>query len=103
MLRAHPNWRVGKLESWRFSAAHRFANSRTGQLTNRHASHNVVVALESEVDRLYQLPLSEFTAARNALAKTLKGDEAARVRALAKPTVVPWAVNQLYWRDRKIY
>jgi hypothetical protein len=62
-----------------------------------------VVALESEVDRLYQLPLSEFTAARNALAKTLKGDEAARVKALAKPTVVPWAVNQLFWRDRKTF
>jgi len=62
-----------------------------------------VVALESEVDRLYQLPLGEFTAARNALAKTLKGDEAARVKALAKPTVVPWAVNQLYWRDRRTF
>jgi hypothetical protein len=62
-----------------------------------------VVSLESDVDRLYQLPLSEFTAARNALAKTLKGDEAARVKTLAKPTVVPWAVNQLYWRDRKTF
>jgi hypothetical protein len=62
-----------------------------------------VVALEPEIDRLYQLPLSEFTAARNALAKTLKGDEAARVKALSKPTVVPWAVNQLYWRDRKTF
>jgi hypothetical protein len=62
-----------------------------------------VVSLESEIDRLYQLPLSEFTAARNALAKTVKGDEAARVKALAKPTVVPWAVNQLYWRDRKTF
>jgi hypothetical protein len=62
-----------------------------------------VVSLESDVDRLYQLPLSEFTAARNALAKTLNGDEAARVKTLAKPTVVPWAVNQLYWRDRKTF
>ena len=48
-------------------------------------------------------PLSEFTAARNALAKTLSGDEAKRVRALAKPTVVPWAVNQVYWHARAAY
>jgi hypothetical protein len=62
-----------------------------------------VVTLESEIDQLYQLPLSEFTAGRNALAKTLKGPEAARVKALPKPTVVPWAINQLYWRDRKAF
>jgi hypothetical protein len=62
-----------------------------------------VVTLESEIDRLYQLPLSEFTAGRNALAKTLKGTEAARVKALPKPTVVPWTINQLYWRDRKTF
>jgi hypothetical protein len=62
-----------------------------------------VVPLESDIDRLYQLPLSEFTAARNALAKTLKGEDATRVKTLAKPTVVPWAVNQLYWRDRKTF
>jgi hypothetical protein len=62
-----------------------------------------VVTLDSEIDRLYQLPLSEFTAARNALAKTLKGGDAARVKALGKPTIVPWAVNQLYWRDRKTF
>jgi len=68
-----------------------------------HRRHNVVVTLEAEVDRLYQLPLDQFTAARNALAKTLKGDDAKRVKALAKPTVVPWAVNQLYWRDRKTF
>jgi hypothetical protein len=62
-----------------------------------------VVTLEAEIDRLYQLPLDEFTAARNALAKTLKGDDARSVKTLAKPTVVPWAVNQLYWRDRKTF
>lgn len=62
-----------------------------------------MVSLESDVDQLYQLPLSEFTAARNALAKTLKGDAAARVKALAKPPVVPWAINQLYWRERKTF
>jgi hypothetical protein len=61
------------------------------------------VSLDSRVDQLYQLPLDEFTAARNALAKSLAGDEAKSVKRLQKPTVVPWAVNQLYWRSRKTY
>jgi hypothetical protein len=52
-----------------------------------------------DLDRLYQLPLAEFTAARNALAKT----GGAGVRALEKPTLPAWAVNQLYWRQRKTY
>ena len=56
-------------------------------------------ALEREIDRLYQLPPGEFTAARNALAKQA-GPDAARVRALDKPPVAAWAVNQLYWRRR---
>ncbi len=61
--------------------------------------------LEEAIDRLYQLPIAEFTAARNALAAERKavGDKAgsARVKALAKPTVVAWAVNQLYFRERE--
>lgn len=57
-------------------------------------------ALDATIDGLYQLPLNEFTGARNALAKSLGRDEAARVRALAKPTVAAWAVNQVYWRAR---
>src|SRR5215210_3636799 len=56
-----------------------------------------------EIDRLFSLPLDEFTAERNALAKRLKqaGDtEAAeQVRALAKPSVAAWAVNQLTRRE----
>ena len=55
--------------------------------------------LDTEIDRLYQLPLDEFTAARNALAKDA-GPDAARIRALSKPPVAAWAVNQLHWRDR---
>jgi len=61
------------------------------------------VSSETEIDALYQLPLSEFTAARNALAKALGGAEGKTVKALVKPTVVPWAVNQLYWRARPVY
>jgi hypothetical protein len=56
-----------------------------------------------DIDQLFALPLDEFTAARNALAKRLKqrGDaEAAKtVRALPKPSVATWAVNQLARRD----
>jgi hypothetical protein len=61
------------------------------------------VSLDAEIDKLYQLPLADFTAARNALAKTVKGDDAARVKRLEKPTVVPWTINQLYWRERKTF
>jgi hypothetical protein len=56
-----------------------------------------------EIDELFALPLDEFTAARNALAKRLKQDgdaEAAEaVRTLSKPSVAAWAVNQLARRD----
>lgn len=60
-------------------------------------------ALDAKIDELYQRPPGEFTAARNALAKTLKGDDAKLVKALAKPAAVPWAVNQLYWHARSAY
>ena len=60
-------------------------------------------ALDTKIDDLYRLTPGEFTGARNALAKSLKGDEAARVRALAKPAIVPWAVNQVYWSARSTY
>jgi hypothetical protein len=58
--------------------------------------------LEPEIDRLYQLPLDEFTAARNALARTA-GPQAADVRQLGKPPVAAWGVNQLYWKRRDVY
>ena len=57
---------------------------------------------DEEVAALYQLPLGEFTAARNALAKKL-GPEAGHVRTLEKPNVAAWAVNQLYWQRRVTY
>lgn len=50
-------------------------------------------------DRLYGLPLDEFTSARNEAAKELRAagerKEAESVARLAKPTVPAWAVNQL--------
>src|SRR5262245_36577727 len=57
---------------------------------------------DSPVDRLYQLPLSEFVSARNALAKE-SGADAAGIRSLQKPSVPAWAVNQLYWQRRDVY
>ena len=59
--------------------------------------------LDSQIDALYALPLAEFTAARNALAKSLKGGDSAAVKRLEKPGIVPWTVNQLYWRARPAY
>jgi hypothetical protein len=50
------------------------------------------------IDGLYGLPLDEFVGARDALAKELRAagqrDEAAAVKALKKPSVAAWAVNQ---------
>lgn len=54
------------------------------------------------LDQLYQLPLAEFTAARNTLAKGA-GAAAREIRALAKPPLPAWAVNQLYWKRRQVY
>ena len=54
------------------------------------------------LDRLYQAPLADFTAERNALAKAA-GPAGAAIRALQKPSVPAWAVNQLYWRRRELY
>jgi hypothetical protein len=60
--------------------------------------------LHAEVDRLYQAPLGEFTAARNALAARIKAahgaDAAAHVKTLVKPSVTAWTLNQLYWRHQ---
>lgn len=59
--------------------------------------------LETRIDDLYKCPPGDFVASRTALAKTLTGDDAKRVKALVKPTVVPLAVNQVYWRARRVY
>jgi hypothetical protein len=58
--------------------------------------------LDEAIDRLFQLPLAEFTAARNALAKEA-GTGGKAIKALTKPPVAAWAVNQLYWKDRSRY
>jgi hypothetical protein len=54
--------------------------------------------VDEEIDRLYGLPLEEFVPERDALAKRLRAekrrDEADAVKALRKPSVAAWAVNQ---------
>jgi hypothetical protein len=61
--------------------------------------------LDRAGDGLYALPLDEFVAARNELAKRLRkeGDKegAAEVAALRKPTLVAWAVDQLAHTRRR--
>lgn len=61
------------------------------------------VPVDDPVDALFALPPSEFTAARNALVKQLRGekrrDEAEAVKALKRPSVPAWALNQVARRD----
>src|SRR5215217_1860999 len=61
-----------------------------------------MAVLDSEIDGLYQLPLSEFTAARNALASRA-GPRRDEIKSLQKPNTAAWAVNQLYWQRRDAY
>ena len=76
-------------------------------LTQPIHSPAVTATTPSSLEALFQLPLGEFTAARNALAARLKKsghpDDAARVKALVKPSISAWTVNQLFWRHRKAY
>ena len=58
--------------------------------------------LVRETQKLYGLPLSQFTAARNARAKTLRKSDpelAAAVAALPKPSVAAGALNELVHED----
>jgi hypothetical protein len=58
-----------------------------------------------EADELYGLPLEDFIAQRDALAKRLRAGgrraDADEVKALRKPPAVVWAVNQLMRTQRK--
>ena len=57
------------------------------------------MAAKRNIERLYGLPLRDFTSARNALVRELRKagrkDEAEEVRALKKPSASAWAINQL--------
>ena len=71
-------------------------------MPSRVTIHEMAASLDERIDQLYQLPLDEFTAARNALAKDA-GDRATEVKKLEKPNLAAWTVNQLYWKERDAY
>jgi hypothetical protein len=59
---------------------------------------------DAEAERLYGLPLDEFTAARDARARELRDEgereRAAEVAALRKPVLAAWVVNMLARDER---
>src|SRR6266516_583312 len=83
------------------------ANSGKGERKENGNGSATKGKLEDDIDALFALPLTEFTGARNTLASRLKqdgrGKEAERVKALVKPSVSALAVNQLYWKHRKVF
>jgi hypothetical protein len=64
-------------------------------------------AEDDQIDALFQLSPPEFVTARNALAAQLKkdghNDVSGRVKALPKPSISAWTVNQLYWKHRDAF
>ncbi len=60
---------------------------------------------ERELDRIYGLPLEQFTAARNEAAKKLKADgdaeAAAAIKDVSKPSRAAWVVNMLSREEGK--
>ena len=77
----------------------------TGEAATSRSHPHALATLEREIDRLYALPLDEFTARRNELVKRLKKDgqedAAEEVTALVKPSVPAWTINQLARRQKK--
>jgi hypothetical protein len=75
-------------------------------LEPRYDSAMAQTSTDAQIDRLYQLPLEEFTTARNALAKDVAATskkDADEIRRLPKPPLPAWGVNQLYWQARPVY
>ena len=64
-----------------------------------------MASLDQQLDRLYEVPLGGFTAARDELAAELRqqgdSDAAAEVKKLRKPSVAAWTVNQLARAHRR--
>jgi hypothetical protein len=60
------------------------------------------MSVDDQIAELYGLPLDEFTSARDKLSKQLRAegdkDSASRVKALKKPNIAAWALNQLAHR-----
>lgn len=68
------------------------------------ANRDSAATLESTLDALFRGPRKDFVSERNAAAKELRAqgrdDDAAAIKALQKPCVSAWAVNQLWWTRR---
>lgn len=79
-------------------AAEKFA--RRMRARPLHSSHQGMSPFDDDIDGLYRLPPEVFTEARNRLATRAGGDAGKAIRALVKPQLAAWAVNQVYWRDR---
>jgi len=64
----------------------------------------LAINVDKEIDRLYGLPLGEFTEARDARVKELRGggerEAADYVKKARKPTAAAWAANQLARTER---
>jgi hypothetical protein len=64
-----------------------------------------VETLENELDRLYGFDPGDFVGERDRLARELREagrrDEAEQVKALRKPTVSAWTINQLARQERR--
>jgi hypothetical protein len=62
---------------------------------------------DEAVATLYQAPLTDFVTERKRLAAELKvagdKDASARIAKLTRPSVSAWAVNQLWWQERKAF
>src|SRR5918995_7060126 len=71
--------------------------------TRKNPEERVADELDQQIDSVFALPLDRFITERDALAKHLRvtGDREAadRVKALRKPTVPAWALNQLARQD----
>jgi hypothetical protein len=64
-----------------------------------------VAVADADLDALYGAPFDEFVAKRNALEKSLRKEghdaEASAVKALTKPSLPAWTVNQLLRHEPK--
>jgi hypothetical protein len=63
--------------------------------------------LERRIDQLFRGPLDQFVAARNELARELRGagrrEDADRIKDIPKPSITAWAVNRVWWTDRQAF
>jgi hypothetical protein len=79
-----------------------FARTRGAAWNTVGVSENKLV--EQATEELYGLPPGDFTRARDARAKELRKEDreaADAIKALRKPTVAAWTLNQLARRRRK--